>query len=313
MIKDHPDWSDRAIGRNCGLDHKTVGKLRQPDPEPDGVRDGEVPHGDALRQPHRDEETFDYLLDESPTTIAGYAEAVEEAATPAISKPDLGGGVSHPARFSNAILDQLVVLLGRHLEAGSWILDPFAGTGRIHEINEWVVEPYEISAIEIEPEWANLHPDTRVGNALRTTYTDGAIDGYVTSPCYGNRLADHHHASDPESRRSYTHDLGRDLSPDNAGALQWGPEYRDFHERAWKEATRVLRPGGVFVLNIKDHTRDGVRQHVAGWHVTTLCRLGFTLLEHVEVETPSLRVGENREGRWPEQIYVLRLGEGAGG
>jgi hypothetical protein len=62
----------------------------------------------------------------------------------------------------------------------------------------------------------------------------------------------------------------------------------------------------VFILNIKDHTRDGVRQYVAGWHVTTLCRLGFTLLEHVEVGTPSLRVGANSEARWPEQIYLFR-------
>jgi tRNA G10 N-methylase Trm11 len=82
-------------------------------------------------------------------------------------------------------------------------------------------------------------------------FADASIDAIVTSPTYGNRLADHHRASDPLLRRSYTHDLGRPLHSENSGAMQWGDAYRAFHRRAWAEAVRVLKPGGRFVLNVK--------------------------------------------------------------
>jgi hypothetical protein len=88
--------------------------------------------------------------------------------------------------------------------------------------------------------------------------------------------------------------------------MQWSSEYREFHRAAWLEAVRVLKAGGVLILNIKDHMRGGERQHVAGWHVTELARLGFTLLCHQEVETGNLRQGENGHMRFAEQIYVLR-------
>lgn len=32
LAEDHPDWSDRQIARECGLDHKTVGRLRRQSP-----------------------------------------------------------------------------------------------------------------------------------------------------------------------------------------------------------------------------------------------------------------------------------------
>jgi SAM-dependent methyltransferase len=318
MLEDNPRRSDRAIASDCGLSPTTVGKIRGEGPEEEEgtVHDGQLRvgrDGKARRMPTPvppgglDAE-FDQALDSitenvpSLNEIERFAGDMEQAADPPISKPDLGGGISHPARFSDAIIAELARLLSLH-HAGPKVLDPFAGTGRIHQL------PYETFGVELEPEWANMHINTRVGTALDLPFPDGHFDTIVTSPCYGNRLADHHNARDPESRRSYTHDLGRPLSPGNAGVLQWGPEYRDFHQRAWKEAARVLHPGALFVLNIKDHTREGSRQYVGGWHVTALCRLGFDLLEHVPVETPSLRVGENSEARWPEQVYVLRYGE----
>jgi hypothetical protein len=52
--------------------------------------------------------------------------------------------------------------------------------------------------------------------------------------------------------------LGRPLTPGNSGALQWGEEYRALHVAVWTECRRVLKPGGIFVLNVKDHIRGGV-------------------------------------------------------
>lgn len=219
------------------------------------------------------------------------------AVDPPITKPDLGGGLSHPARFSDALLPVFAKALPPELYPT--VVDPFAGTGRIHELSNQTV------GVELEPEWAAMHPDTICGSALNLPFPDDHFDAVCTSPCYGNRLADHHNAADPHLRRSYTHDLGRPLSPDNAGAMQWGNGYRKFHWAAWEEMWRVLRPGGRLVLNIKDHVRGGVRQHVAGWHVMSMFLLGLELTWCEDVHTSNLRQGENGDLRFPEQVFVF--------
>ena len=264
------------------------------------------PDDEPLFAPGEDRAIVDELAGHGDVTEAdveaAVAECVESKRIPhPVHKPDVGGGVSHPARFTSPLLALFRDLLDEHAP-GRVVLDPFAGTGRIHELRpEW-----ETWGIEIEPEWATISEWTIQGSALHLPLADGSVDAIVTSPTYGNRLADSHNASDPERRRSYTHDLGRALHPDNSGAMHWGDQYRAFHEAAWVEAVRALAPGGVFLLNIKDHIRGGDRQYVAGWHVTALARLGCTLLHHVEIDTGSLRQGANGHLRLPEQIYVLR-------
>lgn len=234
----------------------------------------------------------------SPADIAeGMAEAIESREPAPITKPDLGGGVSHPARYST----NLIPIFADILDGYDHVLDPFAGTGRIHEL------PMHTVGVEIEPEWAALHPDTVEGSALDLPWEDAEFDAVCTSPTYGNRLADSHNASDPERRRSYTHDLGRKLSDDNSGAMQWGDEYREFHETAWAEAVRVLRPGGRFVLNIKDHIRGGVQQPVTAWHVAALVDLGMRYNAELSQGAPTghLQQGSNSEARAGQELVLV--------
>ncbi|MDA8315919.1 MAG: hypothetical protein M0010_12235 [Actinomycetota bacterium] len=147
----------------------------------------------------------------------------------------------HPAKFSDAILEVLQRVLEdeaerhqRHLR----VLDPMAGTGRIHEL----VGPWTTVGVEIEPEWAAYHRRTLVGDATALPFPDHAFEVAMSSPAYGNRMADTHNARDvyktgPRAgqltdRITYRHKLGRRLSPGNGGGLQWG---------CVSPGTRVLR------------------------------------------------------------------------
>ena len=103
--------------------------------------------------------------------------------------------IPHPAKFAQAHLDAIVEILGDNPDL--YVLDPFAGIGTVHQL------PYRTIGVEIEPDWAKQHPDTIVGNAVNTPYDRDTFDAIVTSPCFGNRMADHHEAKDDSNQNGY--------------------------------------------------------------------------------------------------------------
>jgi len=231
-------------------------------------------------------------------TLDPDAEVAVEPKPFVLTKPDLDGtGLSHPARYPNALMPILADTVP--VDQFPKVLDPFAGTGRIHQL------PNETIGIEIEPEWAALHDDTICASALSLPFDNDSFDAIVTSPTYGNRLADAGYSATPDRRHSYTFDLGRKLNDENSGGMYWGGRYRTFHETAWAEANRVLRPGGRFVLNIKDHIKLHERQFVTGWHVTHLMHTyGYNLLWCEDLNTGGLPTVDGKLSM-PEQIFVL--------
>lgn len=217
---------------------------------------------------------------------------------------DLTALEDHPAKFTDSILVTMRAMIRREaitLGFKPRLLDPFAGTGKIHELGDVAYT----TGVELEPEWAACHPRTRVDDATRLPrWWARRFHIVATSPCYGNRLADHHNAADASERHGYKFSLGRAPSPGSGAVLQWGPEYRAMHMLAWTEVARVIVPGGLFLLNVSDHQRDKVLQPVAAWHVDWLVSHGWRIALEVPVPTPRHRHGENHEARAPFELVV---------
>lgn len=309
LAGENPAITVRELAAETGVSVGTAASIKAAATEPDDTEtDSALIDEDeslAVGEPDAITENLTGAHDRPPTADefnAAADEAIESRRIP--TKPDLGGGVSHPARYSTRLLETFAELLDRWHPTPCRILDPFAGTGRIHELASDI---RHTTGVEIEAEWAGMHPDTIVGDALALPFDDGEFNAVVTSPTYGNRLADSHNASDPERRRSYTHDLGRPLSTENSGGLQWGADYRAFHRVAWREAARVLAPDGLLILNIKDHVRNGTRQSVTAWHISALQDLGFGIIDIDALWTGGLDTGTNNttRRRLPEYVIVL--------
>src|SRR5690606_1661815 len=164
----------------------------------------------------------------------------------------------HPAKYTDVLLPVFARILREH--GAQSVLDPMAGVGKVGLLRDCGFSG-RIVANEIEPERAaqpTAHVAMHGGDAAAMTpAADGGIDAIVTSPTYGNRMADHRNARDGSRRYTYRHALGRPLHPANTGQMQWGEAYREAHRRIWAECIRVLRSGGVFVVNVKNHIRRG--------------------------------------------------------
>lgn len=263
----------------------------------------------------------------------------------------------HPAKYSAPIGVRITSMLDSfHLPLDDanrgLVWDPFGGTGRIHDIVGHCQKALKAVSTEIELEWAwqGNHDDVGEGRNVvadmqRAPFRPESFVAVATSPCYGNRMADHHENKDPCSRckgsgldpvklvppamqrmggrtmdacikckgdgrsvrNTYRHKLGRALTPGSAAMLQWGPAYRAFHEDAWGEVWLHLKPRGLFILNVSDHIRAGAREFVSQWHHETILSLPFMHCDTEYVETRRNKQGDNGKLRVDNEcIFVYR-------
>ena len=251
---------------------------------------------------------------------------------------------SHPAKYSAPIVADIRTVLATYAPPSPLfppkVLDPFAGVGGIHQL---AAAGYATTGLEIEADWAATHPRTICADSTRMPLADASFDVICTSPCYGNRMADTYDGSRdrctvcagdgqartltgevldgeecgscagtglrPSKRYTYRIALGHDLAPGSAAGMQWGHEYRELHRAVWIEARRVLKPHGMFLLNISDHIRDRAPQGVDLWHAATLGELGFRLIESRPIITQRSKNGANRDARTLcEWLLVFRKG-----
>ena len=87
--------------------------------------------------------------------------------------------------------------------------------------------------------------------------------------------------------------------------MQWGEKYRQKHVEIYTECLRVLKPDGLFIINISDHIRKGEVMPVVEWHKETLLSMGMRLVEEIKIETPRMGFGQNAKVRVPHESILV--------
>ena len=96
----------------------------------------------------------------------------------------------HPAVYSDALLP----VMAEMLQGCYYVLDPFAGTGKIFQLKKWLPET-RFEGIEIEQEWKDY--DKRITLGMPGL---AVAQRYIRRDLYKSdlrqRMADHHEAKD---------------------------------------------------------------------------------------------------------------------
>lgn len=250
----------------------------------------------------------------------------------------------HPAKWSQPVLDVIADMVhdesarrGGDKLAALQVLDPFAGVGRARL--QAALDPegdlYPVVGVELQPEWGD---DGTIEGDARDLPAEwsGRFDVIATSPCYGNRFADNHQAADRcktcggtgraagladsqhgdckvckghglSWRNTYAHALrrqGGDIVPGSAAVEQWGRGYRQLHAEVIMELMRVTREGGLLLVNMSNHVRDGQEQLVVEWWVNELLVRQCSIVEVRRVATRRQRNGANGDLRVDGEVVI---------
>ena len=210
----------------------------------------------------------------------------------------------HPAKYT----DSFIPLFSKLLEGKNNVLDPFGGTGKLALIKDYGFTG-RVICNELEREWVDYSYNVNewhFGDAAKMIWAkDESFDAICTSPTYGNRMADHHNAKDGSKRITYKHRLGKELSPNNTGMMQWGEQYRETHKNIYSECIRVLKKDGVLILNVSNHIRKKQEVDVVSFHRESIVSLGLSLREEIKMHTPRMGFGRNRNARVENEFILV--------
>lgn len=212
----------------------------------------------------------------------------------------------NPAKFSDVILDHIETSLKTYFGDSFEIslLDPFAGSCKIAKLKEHM--NVNVTCVDIEDGWDKVAtPDRFIVCDSEFFHSDTIFDCIVTSPTYGNRMADHHVARDGSKRNTYTHRYGAPLTKGSTAVMQFGEAYKDKHIRIFKNLRHCIIDYGLLIVNVSDFIRNGERVQVVSWWKDMLTNVGFEYFGELKVPTPRNRFGANADKRVDYENILL--------
>jgi hypothetical protein len=215
--------------------------------------------------------------------------------------------VDHPAKFTSAQIEQIASAIAEEFgeDKGIKILDPYAGIGGVHKLQEF---GHFTFGIEIEREWPGQHRDTAVGDShvfMAANVNRNKYDAVVTSYVFPNRMTDHHDAKDGSKRHSYKHYLGRDPAEGSSATLGWGKKWRQFHREGFRLMSRVVKKNGLIIIDSKNCYKQRELVLANEWTIRTLAKMGMPLLQVRPVFTRGLTHGQNHEDRVDRHLIIV--------
>lgn len=212
----------------------------------------------------------------------------------------------HPAKYSNELLPSLAKYCYGD------VIDIMGGTGKAGLLKKHNKNIKSVTINELEREWSEQAYENGVDTVITgdARSLSGMYDCIVTSPPYGNRMADNFNAGKPDSmRRRYVGDLGRNVSNGSCCCSHFGKGYE-------KQMSEILDSviSNIdftrFVLNISNFIRQFKEVNVLGWYISYFEQKGFKIIFEEKVVTRRQKgVGANTNLRVPtEHILVFERG-----
>lgn len=236
-----------------------------------------------------------------------------------------------------ANLNQLRWIAEQYLEPGRLVVDPMGGTGSLYilatdgfpvacgDVEAWLLPILKANASLVAQKWLFARATSAFRwDAAKLPFGPSSVPAIVTSPPYWDMLSDWHITSKGMQRgyfgpygQAYGDDRGQAVKR-NIGNIHVYEDYLRAMRLVYCEAWRVLEPGGVLALILKDRVHKARRVPIVRDTLALCLANGFEFVARHDCATVLSQYRRLNAKRNPgteqvetETIVLMRKGPGA--